>query len=60
MGTGSVYAQLKDTTVFAFPIQMDEFVLKASREGWNVDEFINRVKTDTTFYKAFKTLHLVP
>jgi hypothetical protein len=60
MGTGNGYAQLKDTAVFAFPIQMDEFVLKASREGWNVDEFINRVKTDTTFYKAFKTLHLVP
>lgn len=51
--------QLKDTSIFAFPIQMDEFVLQASREGWDVDEFIRRVQTDTTFYKAFKSMHLV-
>jgi hypothetical protein len=39
---------------------MDEYVLQASRDGWDVDAFIQRVKNDTTFYKAFKTLHIVP
>jgi hypothetical protein len=56
----TAFSQGKDTSIFDFPIQMDEFVLKASREGWDVGEFIRRVKNDTTFYKAFKTLHLVP
>lgn len=52
-------SQGKDTSIFAMPITMDEFVLKASREGWDVAGFIRKVKTDTTFYKAFKTLHIV-
>lgn len=50
----------KDTSIFAFPIQMDEFVFKASKNGFDINAFINRVKSDTTFYKAFKTLRLVP
>jgi hypothetical protein len=60
IGYTNVFSQGKDTSIFDFPIQMDEFLLKASREGWDVGEFIRRVKNDTTFYKAFKTLHLVP
>lgn len=54
------FSQGKDTSIFSIPIQMDEFVLKASREGWDVAGFIRRVKTDTTFYKAFRTLRIVP
>lgn len=50
----------QDTSIFSLPIQMDEFVLKASREGWDVEGFIRRVKEDTTFYKAFKTLRIIP
>lgn len=50
----------QDTSIFSLPIQMDEFVLKASKEGWDVEGFIRRVKEDTTFYKAFKTLRIIP
>ncbi len=53
-------AQGKDTSIFAFPIQLDEYTLKASREGWDIAGFIRRIQQDTTFYKAFKTLHIVP
>ena len=53
------FAQSKDSSIFEIPIQMDEVVVKATREGWDVGEFIKRVKTDTTFYKAFRSLHLV-
>ena len=52
--------QGKDTSIFSLPIQMDEYVLHASRSGWDVASFIRRVQNDTTFYKAFKTLHIVP
>ena len=56
----TAYGQGKDTSIFAFPVQMDEYVLQASRDGWDVAAFIQRVKNDTTFYKAFKTLRIVP
>lgn len=36
---------------------LDTFVIKS---GFDVDAFIRRVQTDTTFYKAFKSLHFVP
>lgn len=52
-------AQGRDTNIFALPIEMDEFVLQASRDGFDVAAFIKRVKEDTTFYKAFRTLHIV-
>ena len=54
------YSQVKDTSIFSLPIQMDEYVLQASRDGWDVSSFIRRVQNDTTFYKAFKTLRIVP
>lgn len=53
-------AQLTDTSIFAFPIQLDEVAVKATQEGFDIADFIRRVRTDTTFYKAFRTLHLVP
>ena len=53
-------AQLHDTSIFDLPIQMDEVVFRASQEGFDINAFIRRVRTDTTFYKAFKGLHLVP
>lgn len=55
-----VDAQGKDSSIFNLPIQMDEVTIKAARAGWDVEGFIRRVKTDTTFYKAFRALHLVP
>jgi hypothetical protein len=56
----SAFSQRKDTSIFAFPIQMDEVVVKAMKNGFDVAGFIKRVKEDTTFYKAFRTLHIVP
>lgn len=53
-------AQSKDTSIFAFPIQLDEFTLKATRNGWDIAGFIQRIKEDTTFYKAFKNLRITP
>ncbi len=51
-------AQQYDTAgVFKLPVELDSFVLKS---GFDVNAFIRRVKTDTTFYKAFKSLHFVP
>lgn len=54
------HAQLtKDSSIFQVPLKMDEVVVKAVRRGWDVAGFIKRVKTDTTFYKSFRSLHIV-
>ncbi len=51
------FAQQYDTlSKFSQPIMLDTFVLKS---GFDINAFIRRVRTDTTFYKAFKSLHLV-
>ncbi|MCW3124157.1 MAG: hypothetical protein JWQ38_3649, partial [Flavipsychrobacter sp.] len=51
-------AQQYDTaSIFNFPIQLDSIVISS---GFDIKAFIHRVKTDTTFYKAFKTLHFAP
>ena len=50
-------AQEDDTTgKFHLPITLDTFVLKS---GFDINAFIRRVRTDTTFYKAFRSMHLV-
>jgi hypothetical protein len=51
-------AQFEDTSVFKYPIQMDSVVVKATRGGWDLAGFIRRVRTDTTFFKSFKTLRV--
>jgi hypothetical protein len=40
-------------------IMMDEVVIKAVKKGWDLEGFIRRMKTDTTFYKAFTSLKVV-
>ena len=57
--SASAWAQRKDTTVFIQPVMIDEVVINASENGLDLKEFIERIKTDTTFYKAFRTMHLV-
>jgi len=54
-----INTKAQDTSVFAYPLQMDDVVVRAARGGWDVAAFIRRVQTDTTFYKAFRALHLV-
>lgn len=48
----------QDTSIFKYPIAMDEVVISAAREGWDVQGFIKRVQNDTTFYKAFKSMRV--
>ena len=56
--SGVSHAQINDTTsIFKFPISLDTFTIKS---GFDINAFIRRVRTDTTFYKAFKSMHLVP
>jgi hypothetical protein len=51
-------AQVYDTaSIFNFPVTLDSFVVKS---GFDVQAFIRRVKTDTTFYKATRSMKLVP
>ncbi len=38
-------------------ISLDSFVVK---RGFSMNAFIKRVQNDTSFYKAFRSLHLVP
>ncbi|MFI4962680.1 MAG: hypothetical protein ACHP6H_02355 [Legionellales bacterium] len=53
-----MYAQNYDTgSIFKEPVSLDSFVIKS---GFDVNGFIRRVRSDTTFYKAFRSMHLVP
>lgn len=49
----------QDTSIFKYPIAMDEVVIRAQSEGFDVAAFIKRVQNDTTFYKAFKSMRVV-
>lgn len=40
-------------------ILLDEVMIRAVHSGFDVQGFIRKVKEDTTFYKAFKTLRLM-
>lgn len=55
----NVGGQEHDTMYFSQPVHLDEVVINAQKEGFDVKNFINRVKNDTTFYKAFLTMRLV-
>ena len=51
------HAQRYDTaSKFSQVITLDSFVVKS---GFDVNAFIRRVQADTTFYKAFKSLHFI-
>ena len=45
------------TSRFSQPVALDSFVIS---NGFDIDAFIARVRADTTFYKAFKSMKLVP
>jgi hypothetical protein len=53
-------AQEVDTTVLGMHFVMDEVVVKSAKKGWDLEGFIRRMKEDTTFYKAFLGLRVVP
>lgn len=50
----------QDTALYkGMTVNLDEVVVNAKRIGFDVNSFIKRVEEDTTFYRAFKNLHLV-
>ncbi len=51
-------AQIWDSTVFSEPVLIDEVVIRAL-DSTDIKNFIQRIRKDTTFYKAFRSLHLV-
>lgn len=52
-------SQVLDTNSYFAPILIDEVIINSSSKGFDIKEFIERIKNDTTFYKAFRTMHLV-
>lgn len=52
------FCQISDTTSFSQPIQLDDVVIHAEQSGFNVKKFIQLIEEDTTFYKAFRSMHL--
>lgn len=52
------FAQERDTAAFSQPVKLDEVVIRAEGNGFNVQNFIRIIKEDTTFYKAFRSMHL--
>ncbi len=56
---GNLFAQQTTTQPKIYQgIELDAAIVKAVREGFDIDGFIKKIQNDTTFYKAFKTLHL--
>ncbi len=52
----AVTAQINDTnSIFSTPIAMDTVVIKS---GFDVNVFVRRIKADSSFYKAFRSMHL--
>ena len=50
----------QDTALYhGMTVNLDEVVVQAKRVGFDVNSFIKRVQDDTTFYRAFKNLHLL-
>lgn len=45
---------------FGGVVYLDSMTVKASRAGFNVDDFIVQVQTDKTFYQSFKNIRLLP
>ena len=52
-------AQTDTTDKMYQGIILDEVMIRAVQGGFDIPSFIDKVKKDTTFYKAFKTLHLL-
>lgn len=51
-------SQVLDTNTYFAPILIDDIIIKSSDNGFDIKDFIERIKNDTTFYKAFRSMHL--
>lgn len=52
-------AQSVDTNFMGMELTLDEFVVNAVHQGWDINAFIKRMREDTTFYKAFLGLRTI-
>ena len=52
----SAFTQIDD---FGGIIHLDSIVVSATRQGFDVNDFIQMVRKDESFYKAFKNLHRI-
>ncbi len=52
----SAVTQIDD---FGGIVHLDSIVVSATRQGFDVDDFIRMVRKDESFYKAFKNLHRI-
>ena len=52
-------AQTSDAQKIYQGLVLDEVMIKEVRKGFDVNLFIQKIKNDTTFYKAFKSLRLL-
>lgn len=48
--------QEKNSTSIAQIVYLDSVVVKATKEGFNIDDFIELIISDTSFYQAFKNI----
>ena len=56
----SISSFAQDTAHYkGMTVNLDEVVVQAKRIGFDVNSFIKRVEEDTTFYRAFRNLHLL-
>jgi hypothetical protein len=57
---GMLCIQVHGQNDVASVVSLDEFVVSARIDGFDVQEFIDQVRNDTTFYKAFLNLKYFP
>ena len=57
--TETSFAQVSDSGKTYQGLILDEVMVKAVQQGFDVKGFIAKMKQDTTYYKAFKTLRIL-
>lgn len=55
----NIYCQSKQSEKIYQGVILDEVMVKAVQSGFDFTGFIQKIKNDTTFYKAFKTLRIL-
>lgn len=58
--TNLCYGQNIPTSEIVKSVQLDSVMVVAARAGFNVEDFVDLVKNDTTFYQAFKNTKVYP
>ena len=56
LSSGFITNAQVDSSIFRYPIEMDEVVIRDPT--FDIQGFMRRVRTDTTFFKAFRSLRL--